>query len=170
MVYEMTTISDGSTWGVSCLPFQVGNGYCLGEKEVGLVDHIRHIDWSVFHGSAVPYDGLSWRAYANTKWNKVNHNNRIRTQNTWLTLLLPRQLGDMILEARITSRWRGVWRMPTGKRILKLLAGHWQLCKMRYIPIQLWLWVFTCIKCHWVVMTVKAIAICVLHTTTLGIC
>lgn len=70
------------------LPFQVGNGYCLGEREAGLVGHTRHTDWSAFHGSAVPYDGLSWRACANTKWNKVIHNNRRRRINTWLPLLL----------------------------------------------------------------------------------
>lgn len=55
---------------VCALPFQVGNGYCLGEREVSLVDHIQHKDWSVFHGNAAPYGGLSWKAYANTKRNK----------------------------------------------------------------------------------------------------
>lgn len=78
---KTTTTSELSKqWVVSGLPFQVGNGYCLGEREGGLADRIQHTDWSVFHGSAVPYDGLFWRAYANTKRNKICHTIRIRTK------------------------------------------------------------------------------------------
>lgn len=67
----MTTPSPAvCEWGSCDLPFRVGNGYYLGEMEVSLVGHIQHKGWSVFHGSAAPYDGLSWKAYADTKKNK----------------------------------------------------------------------------------------------------
>lgn len=70
------------------LPFPVGNGYYLGEREVSLDDHIQHKGWSVFHGSAVPYDGLSWKAYADTKKNKeVNHNYKNKKSKTCWRLL-----------------------------------------------------------------------------------
>lgn len=67
----MTTLTlQRLSWGIWDLPFQGGNGYCLGEMEASWVGRIQHKDWSASRGSAVPYDGLFWKAYADTKKSK----------------------------------------------------------------------------------------------------
>lgn len=70
--------------GGSCdSPFQGGSGYCLGGMEVSLADRIQHKGWSVFHGSAAPYDGLAWKAYADTEKNKgINHKHQNKKSST----------------------------------------------------------------------------------------
>ena len=64
----MTTLtSQLLSQGIWDSPFQGGNGYCLGEMEASWVGRIQHKGWSASHGSAVPYGGLFWKAYADTK-------------------------------------------------------------------------------------------------------
>lgn len=41
---KVATTSDVSIQWVGGLPFQAGNGYCLGEREGGLAGHIQHTD------------------------------------------------------------------------------------------------------------------------------
>lgn len=71
------------------VPFLMGSGCCLEEKEVSLAGRTQHRGWSVSRGNFALCGGLSWRVYVNTTKPTRKNNSCYHSSSARCLLLLP---------------------------------------------------------------------------------